>query len=111
MTLVTEKTAAVFDLSEIKRGDLLWGRHRSWRDGRAGMVTSATGERLTVQYCPGVGNITNHFIIPVSEAAGGEWEIRWSADMAEIQEYNIKADGEQREEEGVDGSASGGIDS
>lgn len=111
MSLVIEKPRAAFNMSQIERGYLLWGRHSTWNEGKAGFVTSATEDQLIVQYYPGIGNVTNHFIIPVSEAAEGQWEIRWSADMADIQEYNIKADGEQQREEGVDSGDSGGIDS
>ena len=111
MSLVIEKPRAAFDTSQIKRGYLLWGRHSTWNEGKAGFVTAATEDQLIVQYYPGIGNVTNHFIIPVSEAVEGQWEIRWSADMAEVQEYNIKEDGEQQEEEGVDGGDPGGIDS
>ena len=111
MSLVIEKPRATFDISQIKRGYLLWGRHSTWNEGKAGFVTAATEDQLIVQYYPGIGNVTNHFIIPVSEAVEGQWEIRWSADMADIQEYSIKADGEQQEEEGVDGGDPGGIDS
>ena len=111
MSLVIEKPRATFDISQIKRGYLLWGRHSTWNEGKAGFVTAATEDQLIVQYYPGIGNVTNHFIIPVSEAAEGQWKIRWSSDMADIQEYNIKAGGEQPEEEGVDGGDPGGIDS
>ncbi len=110
MALVTEKPRKAFDLAEIRRGYLLWGRHSTWNEGKAGFVTAATEEQLIVQYYPGIGNVTNHFIIPVSEAAEGQWEIRWSADMAEIQGYNIKEDVGQKEEEGGDGGDSGRID-
>ena len=110
MSLVIEKPRATFDISQIKRGYLLWGRHSTWNEGKAGFVTAATEDQLIVQYYPGIGNVTNHFIIPVSEAVEGQWEIRWSADMAEVQEYNIKEDGEQQEEEGVDSGDPGGID-
>lgn len=110
MALVIEKPVESFDLEQIRRGYLLWGRHYTWNEGKAGFVTSATEDQLIVQYQPGIGNVTNHFIIPVSEAVEGQWEIRWSADMAEVQEYNIKEDGEQQEEEGVDSGDSGGID-
>lgn len=110
MALVIEKPVESFDLEQIRRGYLLWGRHYTWNEGKAGFVTSATEDQLIVQYQPSIGNVTNHFIIPVSEAAEGQWEIRWSADMTDIQEYNIKADGEQRGEEGVDSGDSGGID-
>lgn len=108
MALVTERPGAAFDLTQIERGDLLWGRHRTWDEGKAGFVTAATEEKLVVQYYPGIGNVTNHFIIPVSEAAEGQWEIRWSADMAKIEEYGIKADNGQQE--GGIGDDAGGID-
>lgn len=111
MSLVIEKPRVAFDVSQIKRGYLLWGRHSTWNEGKAGFVTAATEDQLIVQYYPGIGNVTNHFIIPVSEAAEGQWKIRWSSDMADIQEYNIKTDGEHVEEEGVDGGDPGGIDS
>ena len=62
-----------------------------------------------MQYYPGIGNVTNHFVIPVAEAAEGQWEIRWSADMTEVKEYGIKEDGEQQETEGVEENDSGGV--
>lgn len=111
MALVTEKPRAAFDLAEIRRGYLLWGRHRTWNEGKAGFVTSATEDQLIVQYYPGIGNVTNHFIIPVSETVGGQWEIRWSADMTEIKEYGIEADGDPQETEGAKDDDTGGIDS
>ena len=99
MSLITKKQAEVFDLSQIERGYLLWGKHCTWPEGRAGFVTSATQEQLIVQYFPGISNVTNHFMIPAAEAAAGLLEIRWSADMTEIQEYGI---GTETEEEGVE---------
>lgn len=102
MALVIEKPIASFDLTQIERGYLLWGKHYTWNEGKAGFITSATEEQLIVQYHPGIGNVTNHFIIPVSEAVDGQWEIRWSSDMSEVQEYN--ADNEQQETEVEDES-------
>ncbi len=87
--LITEKAIAAFDLSLIGRGDLLWGRHRTWEEGKSGFVTSATEEQLTVQYHSGIGTMINYFVIPVSEAAEGQWEIRWSKELLEIREYGI----------------------
>lgn len=87
MALVIEKPAAAFDLTQISRGTLLWGKHRSWNEGKAGFITVATQERLTIQYYPGIGNVTNHFIISVAEVAAGQWEIRWSSDLVQVQEY------------------------
>ena len=107
MALLTEKPVTAFDLTQIKRGDLLWGKHYTWGEGKAGFVTSATEQKLIIQYHPGIGNVTNHFMIPVSEAVDGQWKIRWSTDMSEVQEYNIEADEEQQETEGVEGNYSG----
>lgn len=95
MELVITQPVPVFDLSQIKRGDLVYGKHFSWSEGRAGFVTAATDTQLTVQYHPGIGNVTNHFFIPVAEVVAGQWEIRWSADMSEVHEYGISADEEQ----------------
>lgn len=108
MALITEQPAAVFDLSQIACGHLLWGRHRTWKEGKAGFVTSATTDQLIVQFYPGIGNVTNHFRIPVSEAADGQWEIRWSADMVKIQEYGTGAG--HPKTEGNRNDATGGID-
>lgn len=97
MALVTEKPTAAFDLTQIERGHLLWGRHCTWKEGKAGFVTTATEDLLIVQYYPGIGNVTNHFMVPVAEAIEGQWEIRWSADLTEIKEYGVKTGGEQQE--------------
>lgn len=114
MPLITEEAKAVFDLSLIARGYLLWGRHCTWEEGKAGFVTSATEEQLTVQYHPGIGNVTNHFVIPVSEAAEGQWEIRWSKDLSGVQEYGIAEDSEEgegeSETEGGESGDTGGTD-
>ena len=104
MALVIERPRAVFDLDGIKCGHLLWGRHRTWKEGKAGFVTSATEGQLIAQYYPGIGNVTNHFIIPVSEVADGQWEIRWSADMSEVQEYVMLPDDVQQGGDGNDGA-------
>lgn len=93
MGLIMEQPVQIYDLSQLKLGCLLWARHATWEEGRAGFVVSATKEQLIVQYHPGIGNVTNHFIIPVSEAAGGQWEIRWSVDLSEVQEYGMEKDG------------------
>lgn len=111
MALVIEKPISSYDLTQIERGYLLWGKHYTWNEGKAGFVTSATEDQLIVQYHPGIGNVTNHFIIPVSETVSGQWEIRWSADMSEVFEYGIKADVGQQEMEGAEGEdETGGID-
>lgn len=98
MALVVEQPIATFDLSEIARGDLVYGKHRTWSEGKAGFATSATEKELIVQYHPGIGNVTNHFRIPIDEAVDGQWEIRYSHDMSEVKTYGIE---EQGTEEGA----------
>ncbi|MCM1104901.1 MAG: DUF5026 domain-containing protein [Clostridium sp.] len=109
MALIMSNPAVSYDLTQIRRGDLIWGRHRTWNEGKAGFVTAATEDCIIIQYCASIRNVTNHFAIPVAEVADGQWEIRWSADMTEIQEYIINADKEQ-EKEGGDGDDAGGTD-
>ena len=92
--LIVFENRPIFDVTQIAQGDLLYARHRSEEKGRGGIVTRVTAEKLTVQYHPGIGNVTNHFHIPVSEAAEGQWEIRWSKDMVEIGEVEMAEDGE-----------------
>lgn len=104
MALVVEKPEMSYDLTQIQRGYLLWGRHYTWNDGKAGFITSATEDQLIVQYHPGIGNVTNHFVIPVSEVVDGQWELRWSSDMSEVFEY------EQEPEGGEDSDETGGTD-
>lgn len=101
MGLMTEKPAAVYDLSQIYPGCVCFGRHRTWDEGKTGIVTSVTESRITVQYHPGIGNVTNHFIIPVSEVAKQEWEIRWSADLSEVSEYTVTEEKEAADESGT----------
>lgn len=98
MELIIDSTRQVFDTAVIKKGYLVYARHRSWDSGRVGIVTGAGEDRLTVQFHPEIGNVMNHFFIPAKEVAGGQWHIRWSSDMSEIGEVEIE------ETEAADGS-------
>lgn len=91
MMLLTEQTKVSFDLSAVRCGDVLWGKHRTWKDGKAGFVSAAAGDKLVVQYHPGIGNVTNHFVVLAAEAAAGEWEIRWSSDMLDVHSFDPDA--------------------
>lgn len=104
MELIVEKTVNVYDLSQIKAGDLFYGRHRTWSDGKAGIVTTANERELIIQYHPGIANVTNHFTIPVNEVYAGEWEARWSHDMSEVYEYSRESEEEETEVEDESGT-------
>ena len=104
MPLVKIEERPIYDTAQIKRGDLLYARHRSWTEGLGGIVTGVREDTLTVQYHPRIGNVTNHFHIPVTEAADGQWEIRWSTDLTEINSVEMSPE-ESGETEETDGGA------
>lgn len=97
MGLLKDSVIKVFDADAIKRGSLVHGKHQTWQEGKAGFVTAVTEEELTVQYHPGIGNVTNHFFIPASEVAEGQWELRWSDDLSEVHEYKMEPKGDSDE--------------
>lgn len=103
MELIVIENRPVFDTTQVERGDLVYARHRSQETGRGGIITRVTAEKLTVQYHPRVGNVTNHFEIPISEVAEGQWEIRWSKDLLEIGDVEMVS-----EESGTAGGSDGG---
>ena len=100
MALIIDSVSKVFDTALIKRGYLMYAKHRTWPEGKGGFVTAVTEEQITIQYHPGIGNVTNHFFLPAVEVATGEWEVRWSADLKEVNEYKV---------EGGDSGDAGGI--
>ena len=76
MALVTERPRAAYDLTQIRRGYLLWGRHRTWNEGKAGFVTTATEDQLIIQYYPGVGNVTHHSCVRGGRGSVGDPLVR-----------------------------------
>lgn len=86
MALIVDTVTKVFDTTLVKRGYLMYAKHRSWPDGKAGFVTAVTDKQITVQYHPGIANVTNHFFLPADEVATGEWEVRWSEDLSKVEE-------------------------
>lgn len=87
MALVIDATTEKFDLSKLTKGALVFARHRTWPEGKGGFLTSVTEQELIVQYYPGMSCITNHFYLLADEVAAGEWEIRWSKDLTDINSY------------------------
>jgi len=95
MQLVIDKVNKVFDIQLVNKGCLIYAKHKTWVEGKAGFITAVKDAELTVQYYPGIGNVTNHFFLPVSEVAAGEWEVRWSNDLMAVNEFVL--DGEDYE--------------
>lgn len=94
MALIVNSVTKVFDTSLIKKGYLVYAKHKSWPDGKAGFVTAVTEKQITVQYHPGIANVTNHFFLPADEVASGEWIVRWSEDMSVVEEYMVEGGSE-----------------
>lgn len=94
MALIQESSRPVFDTTQIERGHLLYAKHRSWDEGKGGIVTRVSEDEITVQFHPGIGNVTNHFFIPAKEVAAGEWLVRWSADLSEVKTTEDATTGE-----------------
>ena len=87
MGLLTDSGGKVFDTGAIRRGCLVYARHQSWPEGKAGFASAVTEKEIIVQYHPGIANVTNHFFIHAAEVAAGQWELRWSDDLVEIRRY------------------------
>lgn len=94
MELIIKQPIPVFDMTAINVSNVIYAKHFSWNEGQAGFVTSVTEKQITVQYHPGIGNVTNHFFIPVNEVENGDWQIRWSSDLSEVHEYHTSVDEE-----------------
>lgn len=96
--LIEKQLKSVFDTSVLKTGYMVYAKHDSWDEGKAGFLTSVTEQKLIVQYHPRIGNVTNHFFISVDEVIEGKWEIRWSSDLVDVYSYIIPSDIAQEEE-------------
>ena len=99
MPLIIEKPIKTYDLSQIHVGDLIHAKYRTWVEGVSGFVSAVNKDQILVQYHPKIGNIVNHFFIPVKEAADGEWEIRWSEDLTVIHEWKERVEETDTESE------------
>lgn len=93
MSFIIESSQGKFDLSRLKKGLLVYAKHRSWKRGRGGFLTAVSEQELIVQYYPGMAGITNHFYLPIEEVTAGEWEIRWSEDLTVVESYGGEAVG------------------
>lgn len=88
MELIMKKETQMFDASVIRSGMLLYGKHNSWTEGRQGFISHVEAQTIAVRYHSGVGNVINHYFIPVSEVIAGEWEIRWSDHLEWIETFD-----------------------
>lgn len=90
--LIDHIERAEFNAEEMRRGTLIYAKHRTWKEGMSGIVYHVSEERITVMFPNEKTNTQNHFFIPVSEVYKNEWEIRYSNDgLRTVQEYREAA--------------------
>ena len=82
--MLVDDERQIYNLSKIKEGSAVWAKHQTWNKGKIGLIAIAREENLIIQYQPDIRNVTNHYQIPVQQAASGEWEIRISEDLRNI---------------------------
>lgn len=87
MSLLISENGKVFDTEAVKKGFLISAKHKSWSEPKNGIISSVSPDELRVLYCPGIANVTRFFFIVASEVEAGQWELRWSEDMTDIEEY------------------------
>lgn len=85
MPIIKDNVTKIFDTEYVQKGNLINAKHAGWTEPKNGVITAVTDEQLTVLTLPGIGNVTNYFVIPASEVVGGEtWELLWTKDMKTI---------------------------
>jgi len=87
MSLIKNQETNAFDTDAIGKGMLMYAKHKKWDEGKAGIITAVTDEKIFVEFIPNIGNIINHYLIDVAEVVNDEWVIRWSEDLTEVNEY------------------------
>lgn len=59
--LIVKEPTEKFNTEEIRRGTLVYAKHKTWENGEKGFVTIASEDEVIVQYPPKIENVTNHF--------------------------------------------------
>ena len=88
MALITNNTQAVFDLSQIHRGDCIRVRRTGDTAFRNGFVTEVTDDKLRMLYCNTQNNATSYLDVRAVDVAVGVWEIFWTADFQTVNYEN-----------------------
>lgn len=78
MSIIINTTRYEFDRTKVKKGDLISARYNSWEKPQNGLVASVSSTEIRVLFIPAIGNVSNYFTIPISEAEKGLWKIKVS---------------------------------
>lgn len=103
MEFITTGTSTTFNTEGIQNGDLFFGKYEDWEQGKEGFVSAVTPGRITVQYHPPIGNITNHFHIEIGDVIAGKWLLRHSRDLSSVDEYVPQMTSELDDPDSIEG--------
>lgn len=92
MSILKESNAVAFDGTAIKKGDFIRAKYHKWEKAQNGIVAGVTESEIRVLYIPDAKNVTNYYTIAASEVEAGRWEIKWSADLTDIEEETDEGD-------------------
>nr|DAY82548.1 MAG TPA: protein of unknown function (DUF5026) [Caudoviricetes sp.] len=89
MALIVDKTAPAFDLTVIKKRDLVRAQYKTWDEPRNGIVACAAEDSLQVLYLPNIHSAACFFVIRAQEVKDGKWAILLTRDMKTIEEVSM----------------------
>lgn len=84
MALIKDETKAVFDMSQISRGDCISIKRTGDTTFRNGFVTEVKPDSLTLLYCNIQNNATSYLNIFAVDVSNDMWEIYWTKDFKTI---------------------------
>jgi len=84
MSPIINKNVPVFDLTAIKRGDVIRVRRATETMFRNGIVTQLDGKRMQILFANAQNNMTSFMEVFAGDVAIGVWEMWWSTDLVTI---------------------------
>ena len=91
--LIDHIERAEFNAEEMRRGTLVFAKHKTWKEGISGIVYRASAEQITVMYPNSLTNTKIIFLYQFQKFIKMKWEIRYSGDgLRTVQEYKEAAD-------------------
>lgn len=84
MPILQDSSVKTFDRDAVHKGDLIRAKHKTWPEPRNGIVATVKDSELTVLFLPGLGNVSNYFVIAASEVDAELWALAWTTDLETV---------------------------
>lgn len=84
MPIITKTEQSGFDCMKISKGYFIRARYHTQEKPYNGLVANVTPDEIRVLYISDIGNVSNFFVIPISEVIDGLWTISISPDMKTV---------------------------